>query len=62
MIAPGRFVGIDVARRQLDVVERPSGERWSGSNDVAGITGLIDRLQTSGALQLIVLEPTWSRR
>lgn len=58
MTTPGRFIGIDVAKRQLDVVERPSGERWSASNEVAGITGLIERLQSSGAVQLIVLEPT----
>lgn len=58
MSVPGRFIGIDVAKRQLDVVERPSGERWSTSNDVVGIAALVERLQTSGASQLIVLEPT----
>jgi len=55
---PGRFIGIDVAKRHLDVMERPSGERWSASNDGAGIAGLIERLRAAGPLTLIVLEPT----
>jgi transposase len=57
-MTPGRFVGIDVAKRQLDVAERPSGERWSVSNDVAGIAGLVERLRGGGPVALIVLEPT----
>ena len=31
------FVGLDVAKAQLDVALRPSGERWSVANDEAGI-------------------------
>src|SRR6266571_8046043 len=51
------FVGIDVAKAQLDIALRPSGERWSVPNDTNGVTALVDRMQ---ALQptLIVLEAT----
>ena len=58
MTRPGRFVGIDVAKRRLDVAERPSGEAWSAANDVAGIAALIERLNTGGSISLIVLEAT----
>ena len=54
----GRFVGIDVAKRRLDVAERPGDERWDTTNDVAGISGLVERLKAGGALRLIVLEAT----
>ena len=51
------FVGIDVAKAQLDIALRPAGERWAVPNDARGIAPLVDRLQ---ALQptLIVLEAT----
>lgn len=51
------FVGIDVAKAQLDIAMRPSGERWAIANDDLGITALVVRLQ---AVQptLIVLEAT----
>src|SRR2546427_5137450 len=51
------FVGIDVAKAQLDIAIRPAGERWAVPNDTRGIASLVDRLQ---ALQptLIVLEAT----
>ena len=51
------FVGIDVAKAQLDIALRPTGERWSVPNDASGVATLVDRLQ---ALQptLIVLEAT----
>src|SRR5438093_5050739 len=51
------FVGIDVAKAQLDIALRPTGERWAVPNDASGIAPLVDRLQ---ALQptLIVLEAT----
>ena len=51
------FIGIDVAKAQLDIAIRPSGERWAVPNDVSGVTVLVDRVQ---ALQptLIVLEAT----
>jgi transposase len=57
MSAPQCFVGIDVAKAQLDIALRPTGERWAVGNDDAGIAALVERLQ---ALQptLIVLEAT----
>jgi len=51
------FVGIDVAKAQLDIAVRPSGERWAVSNDTSGIVTLVDRLQTLPPT-LIVLEAT----
>jgi transposase len=51
------FVGIDVAKAQLDIALRPMGERWAVSNDDAGIAALVTRLQEI-APQLIVLEAT----
>jgi transposase len=51
------FVGIDVAKAQLDIALRPSGERWAVPNDAGGVGTLVEQLQ---ALQptLIVLEAT----
>ncbi len=51
------FVGIDVAKAQLDIALRPTGERWAVPNDAPGIAALVGRLQ---AVQptLIVLEAT----
>jgi transposase len=51
------FVGIDVAKAQLDIAVRPSGERWAVPNDTIGIGTLVDRLQTLHST-LIVLEAT----
>ena len=50
-------VGIDVAKAQLDIAVRPSGERWAVPNDAGGVGTLVEQLQ---ALQptLIVLEAT----
>lgn len=50
-------VGIDVAKRELEVAVRPTGERWALSNGAAEIRELIPRLQAL-APRLIVLEPT----
>jgi transposase len=57
MSAPQLFVGIDVAKAQLDIALRPTGERWTVTNDDTGIATLVARLQ---AVQptLIVLEAT----
>jgi len=51
------FLGIDVAKAQLDIAVRPSGECWAVPNDASGVAALVDRVQ---ALQptLIVLEAT----
>ena len=51
------FVGIDVAKAQLDVAVRPSGERWAVPNDAGGVVTLVERLQALHPT-LIVLEAT----
>ena len=51
------FVGIDVAKAQLDIAVRPSGERWAVPNDADGVVTLVERLQTLHPT-LIVLEAT----
>src|ERR1700674_1547914 len=51
------FLGIDVAKAQLDVALRPSGERWAVPNDASGVATLVDRLQALHPT-LIVLEAT----
>ena len=47
------YVGIDVAKAQVDVAVRPTDERWEVSHDDAGIRQLIStirrrRLSTRG--------------
>jgi transposase len=51
------FVGIDVAKAQLDIAVRPTGDRWRVTNDEAGIVALVGQLQAV-APTLIVLEAT----
>ena len=51
------FGGIDVAKAQLDIALRPSGERWTVPNDTNGVTTLVERMQTLQPT-LIVLEAT----
>jgi transposase len=51
------FVGIDVAKAQLDIAVRPSGERWAVSNDAEGVVTLVEQLQPLHPT-LIVLEAT----
>ena len=51
------FVGIDVAKAQLDIALRPSGERWAVAHDANGVATLVDRVQTLHPT-LIVLEAT----
>jgi transposase len=55
--AAARCAGIDVSKAALDVALRPSGEHWCSTNDEAGITELVGRLQPL-APHLIVLEAT----
>lgn len=50
-------VGIDVAKAELVVAVRPSGERWSVANDERGVGTLVERLRVL-APALIVLEAT----
>jgi transposase len=51
------FVGIDVAKAQLDMAVRPSGERWAVPNDAGGLVTLVARMQSLHPT-LIVLEAT----
>src|SRR6266581_4321674 len=51
------FIGIDVAKAQLDIALRPSGERWAVPNDTSGVTMLVDQLQAL-CPTLVVLEAT----
>jgi transposase len=51
------FVGVDVAKAQLDIAVRPSGERWAVPNDAGGVVTLVERLQALHP-PLIVLEAT----
>lgn len=57
MTAEKGFVGIDVSKARLDVVELPSGEYWQFENTPQGISQLIHRLG-SLALGRIVVEAT----
>ena len=50
-------IGIDVAKAELVVTVRPSGERWTAPNDEGGVTRLRERLQRM-LPTLIVLEAT----
>jgi transposase len=51
------FIGIDVAKAQLDIALRPSGERWAVPNETSGVTTLVDQLQARHPTR-IVLEAT----
>jgi len=54
---PERFVGIDVAKAELVVAERPRETHWTVPNDDAGVRTLTQRL-CAAAPTLIVLEAT----
>ena len=51
------YVGIDVAKANLDVVVDPSGQRWSFSNDDKGISEAVSRLRELSPA-LMVMEAT----
>jgi transposase len=51
------FVGLDVAKAQIDVAVRPSGEQWRAANDEAGIAQLVARLRSLQPI-LVVAEAT----
>ena len=51
------LIGIDVAKAELVVAARPSGERWTVANDERGIRTLVERLKGQPP-ELIVLEAT----
>ena len=51
------FVGIDVAKAELVIAIRPSGDRWTVANDEVGIRALLKHLHQH-ATALVVLEAT----
>ena len=51
------FVGIDVAKDELVVAERPSGRTWSVPNEAAALAALVTALQQQAPTS-IVLEAT----
>lgn len=55
-----QYVGIDVAKAQLDIAVRPSGEQWVTATDAASLDELVGRLQGLRP-ELIVLEATGGR-
>lgn len=57
MSAPETFVGIDVAKRQLDIAVYPTRSHWSVSYDAARLATLVARLDALHPT-LIVLEAT----
>ena len=57
MTPPEMYVGIDVAKDQLQVALRPGGEAWSVTNDRPGLRELVKRLAASKPA-LVVLEAT----
>ena len=48
------YVGVDVAKAQLDVAVRPSGARWTVSHDEAGIRQLVARLKTQAPVMVLL--------
>lgn len=52
-----QYIGIDIAKKRLDIAERPQVRRWQTVRDEAGIAQLVQRLQAV-APALIVLEAT----
>lgn len=57
METPAVFIGIDVAKAQLDLAVRPSQEHWTIANDPAGIAALVPQLQARQPT-LVVMEAT----
>ena len=49
------YVGVDVAKVQMDVAVRPTDDGWVAANDDAGLRQLVSRLKTLEP-QLVVLE------
>ena len=48
------YVGVDVAKVQLDVAVRPSGAGWKVSHDEAGIRQLVSRLKTLAPVMVLL--------
>lgn len=51
------YIGIDVSKAHLDVAIRPGGQAWQESNDLEGITRLVEKLVELRPA-LIVMEAT----
>lgn len=51
------FVGVDVAKAELVIAIRPSGDRWTVANDDDGVRTLLKRMRQHSAA-LVVLEAT----
>ena len=51
------YIGIDVAKAQLDLAARPTGQEWQSPNTPEGIAQVVARLQAL-APTLVVLEAT----
>ena len=49
------YVGLDVAKAQVEVAVRPTGDRWDVARDEAGIRTLVSRLKTLDPV-LVLLE------
>ena len=58
MTSAGTFVGLDVAKKRLDVALRPGGAPWTVANDPHGVATVVERLQRLEAVTLIVVEAT----
>lgn len=57
------YIGIDVAKAQLDIAVRPSGEQWVSlltPNDATSLVAVVERVQTLQPT-LVVLEATGGR-
>ena len=57
MNAERPYVGIDVAKKHLDIAMQPDDKQWSVTNDEEGIDTLVSELSELGPA-LIVLEAT----
>ena len=57
MVAIPLFVGIAVAKAQLDIALRPTGERWALPNDAPGLLTLVERLQALRPTRMVLDAP-----
>ena len=48
------YVGIDVAKAQVDVALRPTGERYVVSYDESGIRELVSQLKTIAPAKIVL--------
>jgi transposase len=61
------FIGIDVAKAQLEFVGQPSGEAGTVANDDRGVTELVARCQRMAPTLIVceatrrAMKPRWSR-